>query len=525
MKNKFCILALIPMAFAMTSFNVATQSGRIELLSQDQEATEANTPEAQESDDAKEARPERESPEASQQDYAIKLSEAIGRVQNVVSEINDMTIDLNSDNQDDTTLTITNIESKSRPNNSISSRNDDEGKVVLTIESQTERKVELEAQSGTECDCDSKQRISIELTLADLGLTGEDADLNSLNQDKLKDILRNHSSTIIAKIQEQRTDQHNERLAAKDCDLKNNERQKLGCLIDRVKELSGDEKEELVAQIEDEMRDLIYSDERSDQRTFAHILRKLRGDNSLTALRRKLEEHQDVKKEIDEYRESTLNLTHDIREFDEMYRVAQLEKTNIDTNGFRNPQDWRRYIQLTQQMSYAENMLSGTQLRLNTIQNSFRSRFDKLISDSRGTFNRSDISAARNYAFPRNNNPSLARTRSGGAYINSTPLFNDSLAVDRFQTNSYLPGMRSTDGSYNLRRPRLNTFSHRRSPLMTRGQTRGRKYNLGQQRYFESGRTIARPRSFQINDGLRNRNISRNRRGRAARTAVRRGRI
>lgn len=521
MKNKLYILTLIPMALAMTSFNLATQSGRIELsrTSPEFDTTEETGAETKSPDTGTEAvETEQEEPKAAQQDDAIALSEAIERVRDVVQEISSITVDLNNNNQDDTTLRITNIQSKSRPNNSISRRSDGDEKIVLTIESETDRNVGLEAQSGLECDCDTKQQISIELTLADLGLTGEDADLNSLDPGKLKDALRNHSPTIIAKIQEQRTNQHDQRIAAKDCDRKENSRQKLNCLIERVKESSGDKKEELVAQIEDEMRNLVYSDEHTDQRTFASILRRLRGDSSLTALRRKLEEHQDIKEEIDEHKEETSRLAHDISEFDEMYRIAQLEKTSIDRNGFRHPQDWQRYIQLTQQMSHAENMLLGAQGELNTMRSSFSGRFHRLMNDSRGIFNRNDISAARNYAFPRNRNanPLLARTRRG-VYRNSTPLLGDSLLTDRFQTDPYLPGMRSLDVPYSLRRPRLNTFSHRRrNPLMTRGQVRGRRHNFGQ-RYFESGRTIARPRSFQINNRLRNgRDISHSRRGRPA---------
>ena len=481
MKNKFYILALIPVAFAMTSFNIETQSGRTSLGSLATVTPEEDTGDNQE------------------QENRVTIGQVVDHVEDIFRQMQ-LTIDLNNNDEDDTRLEITGIESKQASNTSLSSRRTNQDKIILTIKSHTDSN--LEAVSGVSCECDAQQSIQLELTPEELGLT-DNTDLESLDQDKLKEVLQAKSGVIIEKINQQRRGQHEERLAAKDCSLKENTREQLDCLIDRVKESSGEEKEEFIAQIEDQMENLLYSEERSDQRTFKAIFRRLRGDSAFRNLRAKLEEHRNIKNKIDEYKENSdrIRLANNIKDFNQMYTESEDMMKSIERNGFRYPQDWQNYQLALKNMNYAENMRLGAQRELDTITSSFRGEFDE-VARSSSRLSPRDIQIARNYAFPRSPNVGRGnvRGRLSVSQLPGTPPF----------VGGHLgrTGILGGDIYYNsLQRPSLGRFNGRSSRgrvghnFTTFDAGRGVRSRGRRNLRYEGTRTLSMPERLYIDRG------------------------
>ena len=484
-KNKLYILTLIPLALAMTSFNIETQTDRrsIELGSLAEVQEFAPTTSLPENTDPPQG-----------QTVKVDPSDIIEHVEDISRQMN-LTIDLNNDSNEETRLEITGIESKQVSSTSISpgAREEEQDKIVLTIRSHTDSN--LEAVSGVDCECDTRQLIRIELTPSDLGLTA-DTDLESLDKNKLREALQAKAPVIIEKINQQRLSQHEERLAEKDCSLKENDREQLDCLIDRVKESSGEEKEEFVAEIEDQMRNLLYSEESSDQRTFDTIFRKLKGDRALTDLKARLDEHKDIKDEIDDYKETSTPLANDVRDFNLMYEDSLDMITNIERNGFKYPQDWQNYQTALRNMDSANNMILGAQFELNTMTRSFRSDFDRIAQGSGlGT---QDIQIARNYAFPTTVSRGRRSVR-GRMAVSQMPLglgtdpLNTSVLGDRSYRSSL--GMTSRFG-HPSRVPissNLATLNGGRGRSGMRGG--GGRADLFR---YDSHRTLSRPQSLHI---------------------------
>ena len=477
MKNKLYILTLIPLALSMTSFNIETQVERASI------GSGSTPPDNLPEDDADNQDPAQR----------VDIGQLAGHVEDVLRRMNELTIDLDNNDKDDTRLKIVSVQPKETSSTSLSSR-DNQDKIVLTIESRTDRN--LEAVSGVDCECDNQQLIHLELTPNELGLTAS-SDLESLNQEKLTEILQAKSSVIIEKINQQRRSQHEERLAARDCSTKESDREQSECLLDRIKESSGDEKEELIAELEDNMRNLLYSEERSDERAFKALFKKLKGDEALRDLRARLQEHKDIKEEIDEYKETSTRFASDMREFDLMYQNNLNTITDIERSGFNHPRDWQNYQLALQNMDYAQNMSLGAQSELDTMTRSFRTDFDRITRDSH-LLRPQDIQFARNYAFPRSTLNSRGRVRSRGrrsvrgrTAISQLPLgtrpvkdLYTGLEGDLYYNNN----LQGTSGRFNSRSSRgpIGQFSSRR------GSMRGR--NIDRYRY-QGSRTLARPRS------------------------------
>ena len=473
MKNKLYILTLIPLALSMTSFNIETQVERASIGS-------APTPPIDLPED-----------DADNQDPAqrVDIGELAGHVEDVFRSMNELTIDLDNNDKDDTRLKIVSVQAKKTSSTSLSSR-DNQDKIILTIESRTDRN--SEAVSGVDCECDNLQLIYLELTPNELGLRAS-SDLESLNQEKLTEILQAKSSVIIEKINQQRLNQHEERLAERDCSAKESDREQSECLLDRIKEASGDEKEEFIAELEDNMRNLLYSEERSDERIFNALFKKLKGDKALRDLRARLKEHKDIKEEIDEYKEDSTRFASDMREFDRMYQNNLEIITDIERSGFNHPRDWQNYQLALQNMDYAQNMSLSAQSEIDTMTRSFRTEFDRITRNNR-LLRPQDIQFARNYAFPRSTLNSRGRVRSRGGRsargrtaVSQLPL--GTRPRDHYTgLEGYNNNLQGTSGRFNSRSSRgpIGQFSSRRGSMRRRGTDRY---------MYQGSRTLARPRS------------------------------
>ncbi len=486
-KNKLYILILIPLALAMTSFNVETQIERrsIEL--------------AQSSDNPVEAIPE--SPEAKSTEPPAGITNTAENIRDILSRMPDeINIDTNNDKEDDTTLQVIKIEESPQTSGfSISPGADNtrnQGKIIITINTFTE--ANLEAVPGMPCDCDSQQSIRLEVILA------EGQSLESLTPDDLKTLLKQNSGVIFEKVNQERRSQHEQRLAEKDCDRKENNREKLNCLIDRVKESSGDEKEEFVAEIEDQMRDLLYSEEDSDQRTFDAIFRKLKSDRALTALKTKLEKHKDIKEEVDEYKEASTHFANEMREHNLAYEESLDMIANIERNGFRYPQDWANYDAAVQNGDTAKRLLFQAQLGLNRTTTDFRSEFDRITTRHSSGLSPRDIQIARNYAFPRANNSRGRSANVRGRVASQSPLGARSpligdQSIDYLRGNSY-NGLQGSPQRFNssLYSTRGRFGSNNPTALNGRINGRGRSMRSGNQFRYDRYDTLPQPRNLYI---------------------------
>ena len=454
MKNKLYLLALIPLALSMTSFNIETQIERssMELGSEPL----ADVPE-NDTDDQ-------------QPDQRVDIGQIAGHVEAILREIGELKIDINNNDnkREDTRLEVTSIESKKTEGTSLSTT-DNQDTIVLTIRSYTDNN--LEAVSGVDCECDAQQLIQLELTPSELGLTA-DTDIESLDQAKLTEVLRGKSGVIVDKINQQRQNQHETRLAEKDCSSKEDSKEKSNCLLDRVKESSGEEGQEFIAQLRDEMLNLFYSEDRADQRAFNDILKKLTGNKRLRDLRAELNEHKDIKEKIDDYKEESQRFADDVREFNLMYEDNLDIITDIERNGFRSPQDWQNYQTALGHMQYANRMLLGAQSELNTMKRDFRSEFDRITRRSR--LSTQHIQIARNYAFPptaRGRRVNVRGRTSGLSPLAARPL------IGNHHTN-----ILGDDYSYyNLQRPSLHHNRHNGFNFTdrSRGTVGQRTFNRG----------------------------------------------
>ena len=405
-KNKFYLLALIPLALSMTSFNIETQIERksMELGS----ATPDDAPE--------------DSAEDQPTDQRVDIGQFATHIFDIFKEL-ELSVDTDNNNQADTSLEVVSVEVKEASRNSINTDNQD--KVILIIRSN--RDYGLEAKSGTNCECDDQQLTRIEMTPNQLGFTA-DTDIASLDQETLKQALQTNSGVIVEKINQQRMSQHEERLAERDCSSKEDDREQLNCLLDRVKESSGDEKEEFIAQIEEQMIALLYSEEDSDQRIFRDIFKKLKGDRALRDLKAKLDEHKDIKREIDDYKEESQRLADDIKEFDQLYEDSLDTITRIERTGFRSPLDHQHYREALYNQQMVNVMRSRALSQHNTLTTSFRDDFNRITRGS--NLSRQHLQIANNYAFPTNTRGRRLGIRERSPLID--PLRSRPLIGDRY---------------------------------------------------------------------------------------------
>ena len=467
MNNKFFILLLIPMALSITSFNVlfAPKKGKIELaqsipqevLLQNGGLTEgppppptasgtvgagsgttsaggtASTSGSASADPVAPAEPEVTEPEpeapapaeASATDRAetrVPLREQVEHLQAVVNEL-DRPLKVDIDGQGGAETTITDI-TISEPDDEVavdlSRETETEGsdKIILTINSRTPND-QLEA-TMVDCDCDyTTQRVQIELATSELGLE-EGESIEDIDQRRLQRILARKHNVIAEKIKIARNEQvtasqaEDERLAEaeraeRDCNNKDSSRKQMECHIARVKEdgASESERDEALAEIEDRMRRLAYSDKSSDERLFNSMLSRLRGHEDLTDLRSKLEAHQEIRAEANEFNEAERKFNADIGKFNASNMFANQQilglERRMDINGFLTPLEQMQYNRALATQAETLNNLETAQANLQSSRLSFHTRVNDLIASSRssGVFTRHDITAARGYAFPR----------------------------------------------------------------------------------------------------------------------------
>ncbi len=426
------------------------------------------------------------------------IAELIQNMQKVVSGIGptDLPFDVNGDRKADTHLKVSFEEVTSsgpRPLN-VNSGND-EDKVILKVESNTFESIGLEAESGVSCECDNEQSFQIELTRSDLGLEpGED-----LDEEKIKKIVTNHADQIIAQINNNRNAQHQASLEEQDCSKKGHKSAKLRCFIKQVKD--NKDKDESLATIEEILDDLAYSTKKSDERLFEQTLKKLKGDEDLVALKEKFEKSQEVRVAADEHKEKMHNWNKEITEATEAYNTAENYMAQIEMRGFSTPMDQHNYQIALQNMRHAETVMYSTQLKMHTARRAFNTHFNSIV----GNLSSSQVTAARNYAFPKSLRNNMAVIPSSSRFGLSTTLGGGPLSRRPLRSRNFRDGsFMDRRDRYSLRTPSIlldDGVSHRSG----RNDLRGGGYNIRSRR----GRGVRTPYQFDALSRPRDLNIDR----------------